>query len=260
MNLSINFRIFINLLRRDVKVILLDLKNIIINTVIISILETLYNGYFLPSVGLPEQFIGAFFLGSTIGTIFSMGHSKLINIKSDLEFSRFIDYQITLPISKFWLFFEYVIAFILYLIANTLPILILTLILLGNIVPLQENFFIFFLVYVISLLFISIFFLLICFSANWKWLLNNTWDRILTPMLHLGCLFYVWHRVYDFSPLIGNILLFNPITYISEGIRSSLLTNGYIPINFCLAIIIGCIILMSFFLTYAINKLLDPVK
>lgn len=260
MNLFINFRIFLTLLHRDVKVITSDIKNIAIDTVIISILDVILYGYFLPILGMPEKLTGALFLGSIVGTTFSMGYNKLINIKADLEFARYIDYQLTLPISKFWLFFEYIVAFVIYLIANTLSILLLSLILLGKVVPLQDNFLLFFGVYLVSMFFIAVFFLLICFSANWKWLLGNTWDRILNPLLHLGCLFFIWRRVDDFSPLIGKILLFNPLTYISEGMRSTILFDGYLPADLCIIVIFGFIMLMSFFLYYAINKLLDPVK
>lgn len=255
-----NFRIFCALLKRDLKLVISSFRTIAIDSISFSSCFILLFGYFLPTLGMSKTLSLPLFLGSLIIAITSLSFSRTVGIKSDIEFSGFINYHMTLPISKYWLIFEYIVAFSLELFFAITPALIVGLVILSEPVQILTNLIPFFLIYIISLLFYSIFFLFISFAFKWAFFISNTWERILTPMINLGCLVYTWYPLSKFSPLLSYITLLSPLTFISEGFRNSILDiNQFLPLSICFAVIVGWIILFFILLIYFFKKTMDPV-
>ncbi len=260
MKIKDNFFIFAVLIQRDLRGLGSNLKNIFIDSVILSSFFALVYGRFFPALGMAIELAFPLALGHFVNSIISTSFHRSMAIKSDLEFKKFINYQITLPISKKWLIAEYITSFTIDLILSMLPVLILTIILLSPMIAFKVNILAFLLIYILSAIFFSIFMLTIVFIFNWQWFVNNTWERILNPIIQFGCIFYVWKKLIGFSLPLTYITLLNPITYIVEGFRSSLLGNqDYLPMLASISVLLILDILMVIPLYKMFNKKLDLI-
>lgn len=254
------FKTFLALTRRNLKIIFKQLSKPLIDGGIFAVLNMLLFVYLFPVIGMSNDLIGPVFLGSFVSIFFSLGFSMALRIVFDLKYERFIDYQLTLPISLFWLFSSYVIAFFFELFMSTAPILILSLIVLQTKTHfMQMNWPLFIFIYILILFFFSILFLAFGILYEYTWFLDNVWPRRLAPLIGLGCVYVPWMKVYHLSTTIGAALLLNPITYVSEGLRSSLLGKGYISPLLCIAVLMVSIVLSALLLVHSIKKQLNPV-
>jgi ABC-type polysaccharide/polyol phosphate export permease len=65
---------------------------------------------------------------------------------------------------------------------------------------------------------------------NTTWL----WSRVINPIFMFGGYFYNWEDVYHFSYILGYLHLINPLIYILEGTKASLLgPSQYLPFWIC---------------------------
>jgi len=255
-----NFLVALTLLKRDIKIIFLNLKNNVIDAIILGLLYTILYGYFFPALGMQLSNSLPLFLGIIINLLVSVAYSKCVGMKSEIDFKRFFDYHLTLMISKYWLIAEYIIAYTIDLIISTLPAFIIGLTLLYKISKFEINLGLFFIIYFLSSLFLSLLFLFIAFGISWNWFINNTWERLLSPMTHLGGVFFVWYRLEKAWPSLANMVIFNPIIYMTEGLRYSVLgPQNFIPIKISITVLFFSSLFLIIPLIYAMNKHLDPV-
>lgn len=256
-----SFSVFLALTQRNLKIMIKQLYETLIDGLVLALINMLLFVYLFPVIGMSEQLIGPVFLGSLVSIFFNLGFSMALRIVFDLKHERFIDYQLTLPISLFWLFTSYIIAFFIELFISTAPIIGFSLFILKTKIHLaQVNWPLFMLVYLLILLFYAVLFLALGFLYEYTWFLDNVWPRRLTPLVVLGCVYVPWAKVNDLSSTIGKIFLLNPTTYVSEGLRSTLLgPSGYISPFICIAVLIACIALSVLLLIYSVKKQLNPV-
>lgn len=255
-----NFLIFKSLLERDLKVTFVNFSSIIIDAAINITCFILIFAYFLPAMGMSKELSAPLFLGTNIITIISISYTRMVRIKSDMEFKHFIKYHFTLPISKKWLLAEYILAFIIDVTISVLPALVVGLFIIDSSLLYKINPLYFCLMYVLSLFFIATSFLFIAFTFRFMWLINNTWEKILTPLIQLGCLLFVWERLNNFSKPLSKLVLLNPVTYIIEGLRTSVFGTGpYLPISLCILILSIASAVMLVLMWKAMKKQMDPV-
>ncbi|MDR3646914.1 MAG: ABC transporter permease [Candidatus Babeliales bacterium] len=255
-----NFLVSFALLKRDIKIIVSNIKNTIIDSLILGFFFSLLYGYFFPALGMSLQFSAPLFLGIVVNLLISVSYSKCVGVKSDIDFKRFFDYHLTLMISKYWLIAEYIIAYTIDLIVSTIPAFLIGLTILNHLSKFNINFPLLLLMYTLSSLFLSVMFLFFAFGVKWNWFINNTWERILNPLIHFGGVFFIWHRLEQTWPLMAQISRFSPMTYMTDGLRYASLGSGnYIPIHISITVLsIGSIILLIP-LVFAMKRHLDPV-
>jgi ABC-2 type transport system permease protein len=254
-------RIFLSLLLRDMYILRKRLFGLIIDSIIFLVLYVLMIGKFFPLLGMPQQLIGPIFIGSSTNlTLPFFGFTHALKISADLRFSRFIDYHLTLPLPKKWLFSLYIISFIIETGIISLPLLLIGSYMLSNAITLSHTWVLFLFMYLCALVFFGVFFTWIAFHYNFDWLRKNIWPRRLSPLLNLGTNFVPWTGIHALIPLVSYFLLLNPFTYVMEGIRATFLTGyPFLPAFACIpaTIIFSGIFIML--LTRSIKKRLDPV-
>ena len=216
-----------------------------------------------PLLGVPVRYTASLYLGANMSLIFWVGYWYCLNLGADLKEPRLIDYQLMLPVSLKNLLATYVISFVLQIGAILVPLCFGGFFLLSNRPPLTF----FSLLQALGILFLGVtfigtFFVTLAFLCNMEWLKANGTIRLLVPIALFNANFVIWHDIYAFSKPIGYVLACNPITYISEGMRNSLLNlnpTQQIPTSFCALVLLGSIILMSQLLVYGARRRLDPV-
>ena len=92
-----NFFHFFALTRRNCKIIFKELSEPLVDGVILTGLNVLLFVYLFPAMGMPENLIAPIFLGSLLSMFFNLGFSLAVRIVLDIQYKRFIDYQLTLP-------------------------------------------------------------------------------------------------------------------------------------------------------------------
>lgn len=259
--LSNNVYIFLALLSRDFKLLRANILSMFIDCIAPLITQVLTFGYLFPLLGMPTSMIAPIYLGSMLSLFLQLGFSAVMKIAFDLNHNRFIDYQITLPIDKRWLFASYIVNHVIELILITLPLYTV------GILVLRANFDIthasllgVICMALLIFLFFATFFYAIAFSFSLQWILENTWPRILVPLWWISGGLVMWKLVYAWWPFLGYLMLLSPFTYIAEGLRSSLLgTEKFIAWPFCALALVIFIAFNIFALKRGIIKRLDPV-
>jgi ABC-type polysaccharide/polyol phosphate export permease len=256
------FTIFRALLARDVKVLKQRLLGMIIDALILMVIAILVFGQMLPLMGMPKSLIAPLFLGNSLSFFLaSLGYNWSLRLAHDLKFDRFIDYFLTLPLPKEWLFCYYLTSFIMEATIITLPMITIGIIGLGDSFgPINGSFFIFVCHYFLVLLFWGLFFLGSVFIYSYQWFRGNMWARRIMPLFVFGTAFFTLKTISSIIPLSSKLMLLNPVTYIIEGLRSSLLGGpDYLAFPLCLLGTLCAIGGMYMRLQYGMYKTLDPV-
>ncbi|MGE0206779.1 MAG: hypothetical protein AB7R69_02910 [Candidatus Babeliales bacterium] len=260
---TFNILVALQLIRRDLLVIIKNrLFDDLIDTTLVTFLFNFIFGYLSPLMGIDKNLIAATFLGSFTGSIVFICFSRALNDLADLEMNKFIDYRRTLPFSSRWFLTTQVISYALHCLITTLPVLIIGILLLKNRLDFSHaNWALFSILYINVIMLIASFFSCLVFTSSFAWFKFNVWQRILSPLLLLGCSFFSWKKAYLFSPIFAQSLLINPMTYCIEGLRSGLFGSIlFLPVSLCFPVVaLVCGILFGTLLTL-ILKNLDWVK
>jgi len=257
-----NITIFRALLARDMKVLKSRLSDLVIDGLILVSITVLIFGNLLPLLGMPITLIAPLFLGNSLSFFLaSLGYNCAMRMVYDLKFNRFIDYFLTLPLPKSWLFTYYLTSFMIESAIVTLPLVVLGIIALGsNFGPINGTIFMFMCVYFCALLFWSLFFLGSSFMYSFQWFKSNMWARRIMPLFIFGPAFFTFKTIRSVIPIFSKLYWLNPLTYVIEGLRASLLGGpDYVSLTICVPGIFVAIVLMCIRLRYGIYKQLDPV-
>lgn len=258
---SDNWRIFYALLRRDLYVLSKHLYNFVIDGCIGTTTKAIIFCYFFPLMGASPDLIGSLYLGSLLGTVISTCYGQSLRIVFDLKFNRIIDYQLTLPMQTHFLWMLHALTtslnaacIITPSLAGAVFFLHLKLGIINiSIIP-------FIVVYVLSFLFLGTLLTTFAYTYSHEWIMTNLWPRRLSPLMYFSSMLFPWKSIYNFWPSFGIVCLFNPMTYITEGLRSTLFGPEHgISYTICIPMIIFYIILTTVFLIIGIKKKLNPV-
>jgi ABC-type multidrug transport system permease subunit len=255
MNISFsdNIRIFGALTRRDLYILSKQIKNFLIDGTVIIATRVVAFCYLFPVMGMSAHFIGPIYIGSIISLFFNINYAQAMRIVFDLKFNRLIDYQLTLPIKHTWLWIQKIVGIALNVACITAPLIGASIFVLSSQIPdMEPNVLAFIIIYILTLFFYATLCLAFAFNYNYDWFMYNIWPRRLTPLFCFGGVLFPWKAVYAFWPSLGIAFLFNPITYVAEGFRSTLLgSDQYISYPICIALLAGwigiawCLLLMS---------------
>lgn len=256
-----SLRIAYHLVHRNIYVMRKNITNLMIDGIILMVCEVVLFGQLLPMIGMPQNFIIPVYLGSVIMFIFFHGYSFADRMVYDLRFDRFIDYQQLLPLPINWLIGSMIISFMIETSILTLAQLTIGLLMLGGFSLFTTiNWAALFLFYMLILLFFATLFLTLGFRYTFDWFVSNAWVRRCDPLLVISAVTFPWLDAYQVSPLLGYILLCNPITYATEGLRNLILNQPkYIPMSICIATLILTTIVNYLILARSLKKKIDPV-
>lgn len=259
-----NLRIFSALLSRDMRYLKSSLPSKMIDSIVLLSLQVFQFGYMFPLFGMPENIIAPLYLGmSFVLNMFFSGFSfstVIVHMIPNHGPSQ-LEYHLTLPLPKRWLFGQYIASYIIETLIITIPIVTVGFWLLWpSFSEISGSWVAFGVMYLTSLLFNGVFFMMIAFYYEQGWFWNNIWPRRLSWLLNFSAALFTWRGAYALSPVIGTLILASPFTYIAEGLRASLLGGDtYLPFFVCFIAVIGSTIICVNILAKSIKKRLDPV-
>lgn len=249
------------LMHRELTVMVPGLWADFIDTTINSGLATLLYAYCFPLMGIELHRIAPLYIGTIIQVSFLACFSGAINLVFDLRYSRFIDYHLTLPISKWWLITVYSFPIVIRAIILSTPPALLALLLFQNTFTLtRTSILLFCILYLFALLFLSAFFLAIAFNSSYNWFMSSVWPRLLDPIEMFGCVFFAWTPLYYANPVLAYCTLLSPLTHVTEGLRAAVLPeNSFFSPYFCLIATIIFYLISLHAIQKGMKKSIDPV-
>ncbi len=191
--------------------------------------------YIMPYFGLLD--FGVFQLGGIIAAIglFEL-YASAIEMVSDFEGNRVINYSLTLPIPS-WMAIvsKGAYYFIVYFFLSAFMLPLGKLILWNQLDLTQINYFKFFISMIFQNLFYACFVLWAASIIANMSKFGSIWARYIFPMWFMGGFQFSWISLNKVSPIISYINLLNPMMYITEAARVSMLgQSGYINFWFCM--------------------------
>ena len=255
-----NARIFIQLMRRDVRVLSREFVGDLINAVTWPASLAITFGYVLPSVGMDQQYGSFLLIGALASTFFYLSLGMGNELVGDFTSLRCIDFYFTLPASSYqFVLLQRVISFALHSVFVSLPLLPIGKLLLGSRMDLSQ-------LSIVKLLLIQlaagIFF---GFFGLWlaAWIptnraFNSVWRRVYTPMQLLGCYWFSFATGFNVFAYVTCIALLNPLTYMCEGVRAAVMgQEGYLNFWLCLVVLIGYTVVFGWYAMCKLKQKLD---
>jgi ABC-2 type transport system permease protein len=230
-------RLFFQLLWKEVLVSLEDSKKKWIQASLSILTMFVIFDYIMPNMGLDKNYALFFVIGlvASFGLYEMVG--KIAALITDLNGDRAFSYLLTLPLHPIFSISSFVLGWSLFGIFMTLLLFPIAKLLLFSRWDLSQISLLKFLGMNVTInVFFGYFSLwlasLIKDVKNTAWL----WVMIINPLYTLGGYYSPWRVTKNFSSLLAFAELFNPITYVMEGIRATLLEpNEFLSFWVCLA-------------------------
>lgn len=225
------------LIQRDLLIFKEEFWGKLIDTSLLLFTPIVIFSYFLPIYGLKNDYGPFLLIGAIAGFGFFEVIGKVSIMIADLEGDRTILYTLSLPIPS-WLVFTY-FAISWSILSSIMSILMFPLgkLLLFSQFDLSKiNLFKLPLIFVMSNLFFGFFALWLVAILKKMNNLSHLFVRIINPMYSFGGWWYSWLAIYNISPILSFLHLFNPLLYVMEGMRAATLgQEGYLPFWLSLA-------------------------
>lgn len=240
------FNVFKNLLKVDLKLFGEILIDKVIDLFIWVTCTILIMGYVMPLFGLTNDY-GVFqFAGLVASAGLFEVFPSVMNLVSDYEGDRLISYQLILPVPSWLIFIKIICNYAINAISLGLLVIPMGKLILWNQFNLTQIHIIKFTLMIILVgIFYGVFTLWISSLCKNISKVGNVWMRFIYPLWFLGGFQFSWKVLHQLVPKLAYLNLLNPMTYIMEGIRASLLgQEGYISTWYCIG---ALLIFIGFF-------------
>ena len=233
----------------------------VINLYIWAGITLVVMGYIMQSFGLMQGY-GLFQLASIMAVVglFEV-YATATKVIMDIEGDRSISYYLTLPARPSVVLLSMVSSY-------AVICLMLTFVLLpfGKMIFFHDfnlatiSWLRFVIMAILANVFFAIFTMVMVGKVGTISKMRNIWMRFMVPLWWLGCYQFSWKAMYGLSMPLGYLLLCNPVTFITEGMRASLLgQSGFLPWELCCAALCCYIMIFWFYAYYKMKRLLDFV-
>lgn len=261
MNKRMYFTVFAGLVSADLAVFKQTFFNQFINIAIWVVLTIVVMGYIMPFFGLPHDF-GVFqFAGALAAAGLFEIYASSIELISDFQGDRTIDYRLTLPIpSQLVLLSKAVYFFIVYFVLSLFVFPMGKLSLWNQLDLYKISYIKLLCIMIVQNIFYACLVLWIGSKITDMGKLSNVWRRFIFPMWFLGGFQFSWYALYTITPVFAYINLLNPMIYITEALRVAVLGQpGYLPFWTCLAAVLFFSVLSLVIALRNLKKRLDFV-
>lgn len=251
---------FYALLSKDITIFNKRLINRSIDALIWAGSSLMIAHYIMPLFGITDPHYGKFNL---IGNLAIWGLFEMLTsigmFLGDLQGDKTIIYYVSLPLPSWMLFVEQAFASAYRSLASSILILPLGKLILGSDFILYN---INWPCFIIALLMINIFYgfftLLIASYVPDLSALTMVRSRIMFPLWFLGGFQFPWKMLYTVSPKLAYISLCNPMIYVMDGIRSTVLPKEqYLEFWTCMGMLLLFSILSGYIGIQNLKKRLD---
>lgn len=197
-----------------------------IDAIVWSVSITVVAQYLLPSFGMSSSY-GSFLIVANVGLwgLFEI-NTQLAEFLMEIEEGQGISYFLTLPITTNFIFIKYALGYAYRSWIVSLMVLPVGLCIIPNLNHFSFSFFAmlkFLFLHALANIFYGFFCLYTASLSPNASYITTIRSRFIFPLWTFGCTNFSWNMLYKVWPLGAYINLLNPMTYILEGLRSTLL-------------------------------------
>ena len=257
-----NIYIFMEFLRRDLYVHTRQLRDHIINySVIYPLLYIFCFAYLQTQIYFHGQTnIGAIvFSGTCLVPLVVMAFHITFDLLFDLEKNRHIDFQMTV-LPPHLIIIEQILFSSLFTFFIMIPYFPLARIFAHSCINMNHVSW--------SSLYLILYCGSLCVSSYHKLAatlltvqkINMFWTRINHILLVLGGFWVPLYTIHSFSPMLALLLRLNPIVYLTEGLRQSIVGgSNFLPLSQCIAALLVLSIIFTALACYSFKKRVDHI-
>jgi ABC-type polysaccharide/polyol phosphate export permease len=255
-----NLQVLKTLVQHDIMLHNSHLLRRCIDTIIWASCVTIVAQYLLPLFGMSHSF-GIFLVisNSVLWGLFEI-NSQLAEFLSEIEGGNIISYFLTLPLPASLVFVKYALGYAYRSWISSFLVLTSLFFIqdFGQLHLTPWSIFSFLFMHFLANLFFGFFCLFTVSLSPDVTYTTTIRSRVIFPLWHLGCANFTWLMLYQVSPFFAYLNLLNPMTYLLEGIRASILPQ-FISLSYgtCVAATIGFIILFGYLGIIRLKKRLD---
>lgn len=203
------------------------------------------NGFILPLLHVPSEFILISFVGTVSSSISFRSYPNIVNLVGDIHGDRIITQRLILPISPWMVFLAMAISCFLITMWICIWVLPLSLTIMWQFVDIKNISLIKFgLIFVVSSWFFSVLPLFMASFIKNPRLVGKVWMRFLFPLWFFGGFQFTWFALYEALPAIAIADLINPYLYMMEGNRVAILGQpGNLPfwLDMLMLVLLSCL-------------------
>lgn len=196
--------------------------------------------YIMPFFGLPDNF-GPFQLAGALGGVSLWElYAGVVDLVTDFEGDRVINYALTLPIPSWLTFLSKAAYYAIVCCFLSLVMLPIGKIVLWNQLDLlQISYLKLILIIIVQNIFFASFTIITAAIIKNMTKLGDVWARFIFPMWFLGGFQFSWMSLYAVVPLFAFFNLINPMIYITEATRAAMLGQvDYLNFWLCLCVVL----------------------
>jgi ABC-2 type transport system permease protein len=221
--LNITTKVFLALLRRDMRVARRELPSFLVRTAMQPLMFIIVFGFLLPRMGFVRGNYGAALLPGilAVSLAFSSVQSVVLPMVADFGWTREIDDRLLAPVHIRLVAFEKIVSASIQGVFAALFVLPLARLIMGPIVGLTAaHFSEVIAVTVLGAAAFAMFGLLLGTIVPPQHI-GLMFSVIVAPMIFFGCAYYPWAGL-SVVPAIKYGVLINPLVYVAEGMRAAL--------------------------------------
>jgi ABC-2 type transport system permease protein len=256
-----SIKCFWELVRREIVLFSKEIVSKLIDTTIILFTTAVVFGYLFKNVSPMENY-GQFIV---VGAVVTFGLFEIVgrvaDFIGDLTGAKVISNYLILPLPSFYVFSSIAIGWgICSLFMSVVMVPLAKLFLLDKFDLSHFSIIKFSLIIITSSFFYAFFALWLSSLIKNLRSLSWLWCRVINPMFMFCGYFYTWTSVYKMSHVVGILHLFNPMIYVLEGARASVLgQSGYLPYWTCFFVLWAFIIFFATDGTLRLKRRLDCI-
>ncbi len=218
-----NWKTFAALFSRDIHVARRNLLTTILQTMLQPLLFVFVFGQVMTRSGMMNDSYRGMLLPGIMAVSMTMTGmmSVAMPLLTEFQFTKEIEDRLLAPIRCEWLAVEKMVAGIIQSLVSGAIVALPARLLLGSNLGLSTDFLaLFFVIAVLVAIFASAGGMTLGCSVG-QTQIGLIFSLLLAPMIMFGCAYYPWATLSSF-PILQKLVLINPLTYASEGLRGTL--------------------------------------
>jgi ABC-type multidrug transport system permease subunit len=178
----------------------------------------------MPAFGLTTAYAGFLIASLTVSAGLFEVWSSVTNLVSDFDGDNITSYYLTLPMPSWLVFVEKMAYYTINTAIMGILVLPISKLLAWNLFDLSKfDLFKFFLLFMLANVFYAAFTLWITSKVANLTKIGTVWMRFVYPLWFLGGFQFSWEVLHTTSPILAYVSLANPLLYVMEGARASIL-------------------------------------
>jgi hypothetical protein len=262
MNMKNNISVLWTLLVRDALILKNQIATQMINVTIWGATIISVSHWIMPHLGVAPGYGAFMFVGNiAIWGLFEMLSDTAL-ILTDITGEQNISYFLTLPVPHYLIFIRIGLSNAYKSFITPLPIFIIGKIILGDMLPLASiSFGKFILFYTLFNLFYGFFGLFLASITESIHSITTIRTRYLFPLWFLAGYQFSWATSLHAVPFLAYVNLLNPLLYILEGLRSTILNpDDFIAFWYCFAVVAFSTLFFGYFAVKNLERRLDCIS